>query len=534
MTDFVGTPPDDEAQLSSALQADIDTWRRTVAGRKPNADCVKLLEFATRNLLETLKLEKSVHPDQAARATQAVWDVLYSLALMMDVPADIAQEAFARGRGGPDLRADSRELLPETWNTQRAGAAPAATQVRVEWPDIGKHGRPTPSCANARVAIEALGVDCRYDAFHERALISGKAIELWAGELSDHTCLMLRVRIQEAFHFDPGAANTSDGAIQLCLQGRFDPVLDYLDGLKWDNIARIDTWMSTYLGADDNALNRTIGRLTLVAAVRRARQPGCKFDQIIVLESPEGQGKSGAIEVLAGRENFSDQTILGLGDREQQEAVRGVWLYEIADLAGMHKADVDRTKAFASRLSDRARPAYGRHRLELPRRCIFIGTTNSEQYLQSHTGNRRFWPVRTGRIDLEALRRDRDQLWAEAGYVEASCASLALPEELWADAGLEQDKRRNHDPWDDLLAAVAGVTVETKEGKEERIATTDLLTIHLNLRTADKQTDAAAKRLGYCMARLGWTKAPNAIRIGEKHVRGYVRPVIAEPSEPAS
>jgi hypothetical protein len=391
------------------------------------------------------------------------------------------------------------------------------------WPDLGKGGKPSATCANARTAIERLGIDCRYDIFHDRKLVGGHAIEQWAGELGDDACHMLRVLIRQTFGFDPGKDNTHDAAVQLCLQRQFDPVCDYLDGLTWDKTPRLDTWLTTYLGVKDTDLNRAIARLALIAAVRRVREPGCKFDQIIVLEGPEGTGKSTAIEVLAGRENFSDQTIIGLEDRQQQEAVRGVWLYEIADLAGMSKADVDRTKAFASRVSDRARPAYGRHRVELPRRCVFFATTNNETYLKSQTGNRRFWPVKTGRINLDALARDRDQLWAEAAHVEATGASLKLPEPLWPEAAAEQDKRRDHDPWDDMLAGVKGTVFDTKDGgQEERISTAELLTAHLKL-PPDRATDVVNKRLSHCMTRLGWTRAPNAMRLDGKQQRGYVR-----------
>ena len=102
--------------------------------------------------------------------------------------------------------------------------------------------------------------------------------------------------------------------------------------------------MIDYMGAEDTALQRTFGRLLLVAAVRRVRQPGCKFDQIGVLEGPEGTGKSKALETIAGRENFSDQTILSQSDKEQQELLRGVWIYEIAELAGMRRSEVEKQK----------------------------------------------------------------------------------------------------------------------------------------------------------------------------------------------
>jgi hypothetical protein len=393
------------------------------------------------------------------------------------------------------------------------------------WPDLGDGGKPSRTCANARKAIEVLGIECRYDIFHNRMLVGGHAIEQWAGELSDHACQMLRVLIKEKFGFDPGRENTYDAAVQLCLQNQFDPVRNYLDGLRWDRTRRLDKWMTTYLGAEDTELTRTIGRLALVAAVRRVRRPGCKFDQIVVLEGLEGTGKSTAIEILAGKENFSDQTILGLDDRQQQEAMRGVWLYEIADLAGMSKADVDKTKSFASRVADRARPAYGRARVELPRRCVFFATTNNDTYLKSQTGNRRFWPVKTGRINLKALLRDRDMLWAEAAQIEATGVPLELPETLWAAATIEQERRRDHDPWDEILANVKGIICDTPDGtdREERISTAELLKLHLNLPT-DKITDSAAKRLSFCMGRLGWEKPPDPIHIpGRGTVRGYRR-----------
>src|SRR5260221_258545 len=164
-------------------------------------------------------------------------------------------------------------------------------------------------------------------------------------------------------------------------------------------------------------------RLVLIAAVRRARRPGTKFDQILTLEGPEGLNKSTAIKVLAGEENFSDTTILGMSDKQQMENVRGVWLYEIADLSGIKRAEVEAVKAFASRTSDKARPAYGRCVVDQPRRCVFFATTNERTYLKSQTGNCRFWPVQVGNIDIESLQRDRDHLWAEAAYYEKQGAS---------------------------------------------------------------------------------------------------------------
>ena len=137
--------------------------------------------------------------------------------------------------------------------------------------------------------------------------------------------------------------------------------------------------------------------------------------------------KSTSIVTLAGVENFSDQTILTASDKEQQELVRGVWLFEIADLAGMRRADVEKIKAFATRTHDRARPAYGRRRVDAPRRCTFIATTNEDEY-STASGNRRFWPVRTSAIDIGALKDARNQLSAEAVAGRGQGSSLDLAE----------------------------------------------------------------------------------------------------------
>jgi predicted P-loop ATPase len=389
------------------------------------------------------------------------------------------------------------------------------------WPDVTEEGEPKRTYSNARAAITALGVICSYDEFHDRMLVAGHPINEWAGELSDAVNVMLRQIIINEFGFDPGKDNIADAATELCLENRFDSIIDYLARLKWDGTPRLDKWLSTYLGVEDSTLNQAIGRLTLIAAVRRARKPGCKFDHILTLEGREGTMKSTSIVTLAGIDNFSDQTILTASDKEQQELVRGAWLYEIADLAGMRRGEVEKIKAFASRTHDRARPAYGRRRVDAPRRCIFIGTTNDDEYLQSQTGNRRFWPVKTGTIDIDALRQDRDQLWAEAADVEAKGDPLVLPKELWAEASSAQDERRQHDPWDDVLANVPGAIYSSDDGTElEWIKAQELL--HLLDIKSDRTTTEIYKRLKNSMNRLGWAKGRHYFG-GRQQVRGYCR-----------
>jgi hypothetical protein len=381
---------------------------------------------------------------------------------------------------------------------------------KISGTDANKRFMPKPTTTNAALAILALGIECSFDSFKNRMLVGGNVIGQWAGELSDTAVQMLRVLIQDKFEFDPGKDHTFDAATQLCHQNRFDPVLDYLDGLEWDGVERLNEWFSTYLGTDNTELNRAFGPLVMVAAVRRARVPGTKFDQIVVLESKEGFNKSTMIRLMAGT--------------AQMEKAAGVWMYEIADLSGMKKADVDAVKAFASRTSDRGRPAYGRLVVDQPRRCVWWATTNDKEYLKSQTGNRRFWPVEVlRRIDLEALERDRDQLWAEAAYREAQGESIVLPEHLWEAAALLQEARRETDPWEDTLRDVTGHTERTRDGKlEERIFSADLFEKHLVIMPKD-QTSALQKRLGTVMWILKWCGS-KLVSINGVQRKGFSRP----------
>jgi predicted P-loop ATPase len=301
-------------------------------------------------------------------------------------------------------------------------------------------------------------------------LMGGLAVQAWGDNLSDEVVHMVRKITYDRFEFDAGERNTRDAAIQLCLEHQFNPVVEYLARLRWDGRERISRWTVDYLGASDTRLNREFGRLMLIAAVRRARAPGTKFDQIVVLEGREGTGKSSAVKILAGEDNFSDQHILGASDKEQQEAFTGVWLHEIAELAGMKRTEVERVKQFASRTEDRARPAYGRIRVDMKRRGIFIATTNERGYLKSETGNRRFWPIETGTIALARLAADRDQLWAEAAHCESRGDSIWLSEALRGEAEEQQEGRREGDAWENTIA-------EILNGKKGRVDDTSIMEI---------------------------------------------------------
>jgi hypothetical protein len=381
---------------------------------------------------------------------------------------------------------------------------PAEAREITQWEYTAKGALKPNSYANTVMALRKLNLKCSHDIFHNRKIIEGDVVENLGPELSDAACREIRDRIVALCGVDPGKQNVQEAVEHACEKNRFDPVVDYLDALQWDRQPRLDRWLIDYLGAGDTPLNRAIGRKMLIAAVRRVRQPGCKFDYMPVLEGKQGTGKSTSLRILAGDDNFSDQPLLHLDTRAQQEAHEGTWIHEISELNGLRRTEVETVKSFISKMEDNARPAYGRFLIHQRRRGILVGTTNDSEYLRDSTGNRRFWPVKTGTIDLVALRHDRDQLWAEAAAAEKTGEALTLPPELYAAAAEQQERRLMKDGWEDLLADVKGNVVNV-DGTSfvERISSLYLLKSALGL-PADRITDVATKRLATVMHRPGW------------------------------
>ena len=282
---------------------------------------------------------------------------------------------------------------------------------------------------------------------------------------------------------------------QRAMERAFHPVRDYLDGLRWDKTPRVDDWLSTYLGAAKDAYAARVGRLFLIGMVARIFKPGCKMDYMPVFEGEQGLRKSSACGVLAG-DWFSDG-LKTVGDKDASQHLRGKWLIEIGELSAFGRADTEALKHFLTQTTERYRPSYGRKEVIEPRQCVFAGTTNKRAYLKDETGARRFWPVKVGRIDLEALRRDRDQLFAEA------VAAYRASEQWWPDATFErehikpqQSARFEVDAWLEPIARyVQGAG---------RATIADVANVALGIPTG-KISSTDQKRIAGVLTTLEWT-----------------------------
>lgn len=407
--------------------------------------------------------------------------------MLTDRDLGIAAHVFDKGR---------RDVEGYAWRQVERATAAVATEAEA-FVTAPKSDLPIANHqGNVRLALRKLGVELRHDTFADRSEIAG--LEGHGPHLDDAALTRLWLEIDERFRFRPQLEFFTKVLMDTARGTPFHPVRDYLDGLRWDGTPRLDRWLSTYGGAEDNEYTRAVGALVPVAAVRRVRQPGVKFDEMLVLESPQGTNKSSALRVMAVRDEwFGDDLPLNADGKRVIEQTAGKWVIEAGELKGMRKGEVEHLKAFLSRQDDTARMSYARLPVIVPRQCVIIGTTNSERYLRDLTGNRRFWPVRVEGFDLEALRRDRDQIWAEAAAREAEGASIRLDPSLYAAAGLEQDARRVEDPFVAALAAALG----DRNGKVRAEDVWRLLGVPMGQRTQDLNA-----RVGDAMRELGWNR----------------------------
>ncbi len=341
--------------------------------------------------------------------------------------------------------------------------------------------------------------------------------------------------LKKKFRLYPEIMETRDAITFACQDNKSNPVLDYFAGLKWDGTARLNTWLHDYLGAAQTPLNAAIGTKFFCAIVKRAKQPGCKFDHQLVLQGKQDIQKSMFCEDLAVFPDlYTDAGDLSSSIKDQRDIIRGKQIIEFPELAGYGQKTREHSKAMITRKIDRARDSYAHYANDLPRSCVGIATTNEGYYLYDPTGERRYWHVAMFHHKRAAFLAIKDQLYAEAVFREPT-------ENLWLDT---PELKAAHDALTrtikapdtlvDALADLHGEAWHVNGKDEERISIADILN-HFGMTTADTvRVHSLGRRILDAMTTLGWTKAPGTLRCHKgkdyqgkdyQPTTGYTRPL---------
>lgn len=385
------------------------------------------------------------------------------------------------------------------------------TQARLA---TGKRGGTKASLENMRIILET---DSRWVGVLAWDEFQGTVVKLHpppcggiAGVWADIDTVRVLDWISSKYKLDP-QKNIVVDAIRLVADKRsFNPLVEWLQRLTWDGVPRIDSLFIDYFGAPDNAYIREVGKNLLVGAINRALSPGVALHEVVIFEGRQGVGKSRGVKVLFGKEFFSD-TPLVVGNKDAYLAMRGKWCIELGELSSMSKTDANAMKVFVSSPTDRFRAPFGREVDDVPRRCVFIGTTNDSEYLRDSTGNRRWLPVEVGHVNWDAIERDRSQLWAEAFERASRGEDFWLSPATASQAFEERERRHSEDPW---LAPI-----ETwLEGQPGPVTSVQLLEGGVGKMARDiSHWDQT--RVGKIIQSLGWVK-----KQGTSGKRAYHRP----------
>lgn len=348
----------------------------------------------------------------------------------------------------------------------------------------------------------------------------GEEPEQWTGS---HDVRATEWLDRIGLHYGP--AQVAEAILRVAQENGYHPVREYLDTVQptWDNAPRADSWLIDYCGAPDTPFVRFVAAKFLIAAVARARQPGCFVKNVLLLHGPQDAGKSWVPEILGGAWYGE---LLSLSDNmKATEQCSKLWVIENSDMAGTHKAGDELVKKFIATRADTYRPAYARHVVDMKRCCVFIFTANPDEMLTDSTGNVRYWPIEVSKVNKEGLRAVRDQLWAEAAHRQAQGELWWIEDnadDIRAQAHAEQEKRLVRDEW---TTAIRDWLEQPEQRALEFFRLRDVLDKALGMGT-DRQTLAEQRRAGAVMKLLGFLKR------NRDNVRVWVRPVVLAEWEP--
>ena len=391
-----------------------------------------------------------------------------------------------KANGGRELR--------RTW--ENAGKAPAKWLAKCQ---KTSEGDARGNLFNAMLALredERISGVFRFDEMLRAAVLTDKGAQR---AVTDVDVSRLQMFLQRE-GLETISKDVAHQAVDMrAAENAFHPVRDYLSRLVWDCKPRVNEWLHTYLGAEATPYVRRIGIMFLVGMVARVMKPGCKMDYMMVLEGPQGARKSTACSIL-GAAWFSDAMPDINGGKDASQHLNGKWLIEIAELSALGKADSAKLKSFITRDTERYRPSYGRKDVIEPRQCVFIGSTNEGAYLRDATGGRRFWPVKVGKIDTDALARDRDHLFAEAVFLYRGGTTW------WPNSTFEaeqirpqQEERFEADAWEQA--------VEEWLAETNRSSTTILEVARLALFIETPRLGTGEqRRIAAVLEHLGWRR----------------------------
>lgn len=356
-----------------------------------------------------------------------------------------------------------------------------------------------------------------------------------AGEWDDQDDLMLGEYLARVYGLLLKAKTTlRDGVQMVARELRYNPVVDTVKAERWDGTQRLDFWAADVLGVDQSPYSRLVGRLFILGMVNRALRPGCKFDYMLILKGPQGAKKSTVFRTLAWPW-FTDNAIR-MGDKDSMLAMQSIWIAESSELESLNKADQNATKQFLSSSEDLFRPPYGARMVKRPRHAVVGGTTNADTFLRDVTGDRRFWPLEVGDINIELLAAIRLQLFAEALHELRSDdaerrRTWPTPEEERTLIIPAQERFKQTDVWEDILADYVNAERNHRTdhandpvpAKRDFFSTRELFDYALQIKPDRIDGNKLMEtRVANCMKALGFTKFRET---SGARKRGYSRAV---------